>query len=54
MNEELYLGRGQNEGHLHPKRRFRRSFLAFLVMLAVFGTTDDVNEPELTTARSCE
>ena len=26
---ELYLGRGQNEGHLHPKRRFRRSFLAF-------------------------
>lgn len=26
---DIYLGRGQNEGHLHPKRRFRRSFLAF-------------------------
>ncbi|KAF6715732.1 hypothetical protein FQA47_016196 [Oryzias melastigma] len=29
MNEEPHLGgRGQNAGHLHPERRFRRSFLA--------------------------
>lgn len=27
--DEWAAAPGQNEGHLHPKRRFRRSFLAF-------------------------
>lgn len=27
--DERAAAPGQNEGHLHPKRRFRRSFLAF-------------------------
>lgn len=27
--DEWEAAPGQNEGHLHPKRRFRRSFLAF-------------------------
>ncbi|CAB1451608.1 unnamed protein product [Pleuronectes platessa] len=54
MNEApLHLGRGQNAGHLHPKRRFRRSFLGprrrESVMSAACRMTD---EPE--SDRSCK